>query len=191
MLYAKSENWGNTSTVLLFISFYATFLGEHIADRWFSFCNTSRFTLSIGTISKAFMNNNPIYIVDDDEDDQQIIKEAVAEIGLKNELKFFYTAEAVLNELRKSDLIPFIIISDINLPGMDGFTLREKILTETSMNDKSIPFIFWSTTASDAQVKRAFDLSAHGFFIKGRTFKELKEELGEIISYWSKSLAPH
>ena len=137
------------------------------------------------------MNNNPIYIVDDDEDDQQIIKEAVAEIGLKNELKFFYTAEAVLNELRKSDLIPFIIISDINLPGMDGFTLREKILTETSMNDKSIPFIFCSTTASDAQVKRAFDLSAHGFFIKGRTFKELKEELGEIISYWSKSLAPH
>ena len=137
------------------------------------------------------MNNNPIYIVDDDEDDHQIIKEVVAELSLANELKFFYTAEAVLNELRKSDLIPFIIISDINLPGMDGFTLREKILTETSMNDKSIPFIFWSTTASDAQVKRAFDLSAHGFFIKGRTFKELKEELGEIISYWSKSLAPH
>ena len=137
------------------------------------------------------MNNNPIYIVDDDEDDQQIIKEVVAELSLANELKFFYTAEAVLNELRKSDLIPFIIISDINLPGMDGFTLREKILTETSMSDKSIPFIFWSTTASDAQVKRAFDLSAHGFFIKGRTFKELKEELGEIISYWSKSLAPH
>ena len=137
------------------------------------------------------MNNNPIYIVDDDEDDQQIIKEVVAELSLANELKFFYTAEAVLNELRKSDLIPFIIISDINLPGMDGFTLREKILTETSMSDKSIPFIFWSTTASEAQVKRAFDLSAHGFFIKGRTFKELKEELGEIISYWSKSLAPH
>ena len=137
------------------------------------------------------MNNNPIYIVDDDEDDQQIIKEVVAELSLANELKFFYTAEAVLNELRKSDLITFIIISDINLPGMDGFTLREKILTETSMSDKSIPFIFWSTTASDAQVKRAFDLSAHGFFIKGRTFKELKEELGEIISYWSKSLAPH
>ena len=137
------------------------------------------------------MNTNPIYIVDDDEDDQQIIKEAVAELGLVNELRFFYTAEAVLNELRKSDLIPFIIISDINLPGMDGFTLREKILTESSMSDKSIPFIFWSTTASDAQVKRAFDLSAHGFFIKGRTFKELKVELGEIISYWSKSLAPH
>lgn len=137
------------------------------------------------------MNHNPIYIVDDDEDDQQIIQEAVAELGLTNELKFFYTAEAVLSQLRKNDLIPFIIISDINLPGMDGFTLREKILNESSMSDKSIPFIFWSTTASDAQVKRAFDLSAHGFFIKGRTFKELKEELGEIISYWSKSLAPH
>ena len=35
------------------------------------------------------MNNNPIYIVDDDEDDQQIIKEVVAELSLANELKFF------------------------------------------------------------------------------------------------------
>lgn len=137
------------------------------------------------------MNTNPIYIVDDDEDDREIITEAVAELGLVNELKFFYTAEAVLNELRKSDIVPFIIISDINLPAMDGFTLREKILSETVMSDKSIPFIFWSTTASEVQVKRAYDLSAHGFFIKGRTFNELKKELGEIISYWSKSLAPH
>ena len=86
---------------------------------------------------------------------------------------------------------PFLIISDINLPRMNGFELREKILKEASMSDKTIPFIFWSTTASEAQVKQAYELSAHGFFIKGRTFRELKEELGEIVRYWTMSLAPH
>lgn len=136
------------------------------------------------------MNTNPIYIVDDDSDDEDLVKEAFEELGITREVKFFRTAEGVLNEL-KNDVVPFMILSDVNLPRMDGFQLREKILNETSITDKSIPFIFWSTSASEAQVKRAYDLSAHGFFLKGRTFKELKEKIHEMVKYWSDSLAPH
>lgn len=135
------------------------------------------------------MNTNPIYIVDDDSDDEELIRDAFKELKIENELKFFTTAEGVLSELRK-DEIPFIIISDVNLPRMDGFELREEILKESTAKDKSIPFIFWSTSASDAQVKRAYDLSAHGFFLKGRTYAELKEKLQEMVQYWSDSLAP-
>lgn len=135
------------------------------------------------------MNTNPIYIVDDDSDDEDLIRDALEELNIKNEVKFFRTAEGVLTELRKED-VPFIIISDVNLPKIDGFALREQILNEAEAKDKSIPFIFWSTTASDAQIKRAYDLSAHGFFIKGRTYSELKEKLQEMVKYWSDSMAP-
>jgi CheY-like chemotaxis protein len=135
------------------------------------------------------MNDKPIYIVDDDDDDE-LIQEAVETLGMNNELKFFHTAEDLLRELQENKTVPFIIISDVNLPKMDGFELREKILQQTDITDKSMPFIFWSTSASEAQIKRAYDLSAHGFFIKNNTFKELKEELDEIIKYWSKSLVP-
>ena len=137
-----------------------------------------------------YMNTSPIYIVDDDSDDEDLVKEAFEELGITREVKFFRTAEGVLNEL-KNDVVPFMILSDVNLPMMDGFQLREKILNETSITDKSIPFIFWSTSASEAQVKRAYDLSAHGFFLKGRSFKELKEKIQEMVKYWSDSLAPH
>jgi len=136
------------------------------------------------------MNTNPIYIVDDDKDDEDLIREAFAELGITNELKFFLTGEGVLYELNHSDVTPFVIISDINLPKMDGFQLRQKVLEETSLKDKSIPFIFWSTSASDAQVKRAYDLAAHGFFLKGRTYNDLKEKIKEMVKYWSDSLTP-
>ena len=136
------------------------------------------------------MNTNPIYIVDDDKEDQEIIIEAVRELGLPNELQFFLTAEELLTTLKNSKVVPFIIMSDINLPKIDGFQLREKILKEMKMADKTIPFIFWSTTASPAQIKKAYDLSAHGFFLKGRTYAEIKEGLNEIIKYWTKSLVP-
>ena len=136
------------------------------------------------------MNNNPIYIVDDDKDDEDLIREAFRDLGITNELRFFSTGEGVLYELNNSETVPFVIISDINLPRMDGFQLREKVLEGASIKDKSIPFIFWSTSASEAQIKRAYDLAAHGFFLKGRTYNELKQRIQEMIKYWSASLTP-
>ena len=136
------------------------------------------------------MNTNPIYIVDDDPEDEDFIKEAFGELGIKNELKFFSSAESILSQLKQDSEVPFIIISDVNLPKMDGFQLREKILNESAVKDKTIPFIFWTTSASEAQIKRAYDLSVHGFFLKGRSFKELKEKIQEMVAYWSDSLAP-
>lgn len=136
------------------------------------------------------MNTNPIYIVDDDHDDEQMIKESFMELGIRNEVKFFWSAEGVLKELKNNPVVPFLIISDVNLPKMSGFELREKILGEASITHKSIPFIFWSTSVSEAQIKRAYDLSAHGFFLKGKSYTELKDKLQEIVKYWDDSLAP-
>ena len=116
------------------------------------------------------MNTAPIYIVDDDAEDEDLIKEAFVELGIRNELKFFRSAASILEELKKQAEVPFIIISDVNLPKMDGFQLREKILNDADIADKTIPFIFWSTSASEAQIKKAYDLSVHGFFLKSRTF---------------------
>jgi len=136
------------------------------------------------------MKNDPIYLVDDDEEDRDIVKDAFSELGITNRLRFFSSGQSILNELKKEEELPFIIISDVNLPKMDGFELREKILKESSIKDRSIPFIFWSNSASEAQIKKAYDLSAHGFFLKGRSFKELKKQIQEMVAYWSDSLAP-
>lgn len=136
------------------------------------------------------MNTNPIYLVDDDADDKAILEEVLGELGAKNEVRYFSTGQELLKELRTNSVVPFLIISDINLPGMSGFELRKKILKEASISDKTIPFIFWSTTASESQVKEAYDLSAHGFFLKGTNFTDMKDSMEKIIEYWSSSLAP-
>jgi len=135
------------------------------------------------------LHTHPIFIVDDDTDDEDFIRDAMEELGLVNELKFFHKAEELLSELKNTSVIPFMVICDINLPGMDGFQLREEVLKDGT-SGKSVPFIFWSTSASESQIKKAYDLAAHGFFIKGKTYKELKEGLNKIIIYWSLSQAP-
>ena len=136
------------------------------------------------------MNTATILIVDDDLDDQEIIQEAWKELDYQNELIFFTNPKKVINYLQEEKIVPFLIICDVNLPKMDGFEFKKKLLEDTSLNYKSIPFVFFSNTASLAQIQKSFDLGSNGFFIKGNNMREIKETFTSIIEYWQKSKAP-
>ena len=136
------------------------------------------------------MQTGAVYIIDDDIDDHQIINEIWRELQLPNQLLFFSSGADMLHHLSSAERAPFLIICDVNLPKMDGFELREKLLESGLKKFKSVPFIFWSTHASETQISKAYDLSAHGFFIKGTNYQQLKESFRSIISYWSMSRMP-
>ena len=137
------------------------------------------------------MNDLPVFIVDDDWDERYLVHEIWRDLDLKNPLLFFSNAEELLTHMKlKPDPPPFIIISDVNLPETDGFELREILLKDESAKYKSIPFIFWSVKASERQIRHAYDLSAHGFFIKENTVEEIKKTFQSIIQYWLKSKIP-
>jgi len=136
------------------------------------------------------MSDAPVFIVDDDIDERLIVQEIWEELQVKNPPLFFDSGQAVLDHLKKDPTNPFMIICDVNLPKMDGFQLRERFAEETSIHYLSIPFIFWSTVASNEQIKKAYDLGAQGFFLKGFNYKAMKESLNAIITYWQHSKAP-
>lgn len=134
--------------------------------------------------------DRPIWIVDDDIDDHELISEIFREIDCQHPLALFSSGEQLLNRLDASGEAPFIIISDLNLPKMSGFELRQGMLRTPNNKYHSVPFIFWSTTANDSLVQEAFKLRAHGFFLKERTFGRWKATLIKIIEYWTTSLMP-
>lgn len=136
------------------------------------------------------MQSEAIWIIDEDQDDRELVQQAWEELKLSNELRFLDNAADVVRQLNHETLAPFIIICSANLTGTDGFELRQMMLDHKSPKFHSVPFIFWSTQASDAQVKRAYDLSVHGFFIKDDSFEELKKTFMLIIDYWMKSKMP-
>ena len=136
------------------------------------------------------MNNGPVFIVDDDLDEHEIIQDVWKELNVDNPLLFFESGSALLNHLKENPTNPFIIICDVNLPQMDGFELRQKITDNDNIFYKAIPFVFWSTAASNEHIKKAYDHGAHGFFLKGHNYSQIKQSLSIIITYWRSSKAP-
>jgi CheY-like chemotaxis protein len=136
------------------------------------------------------MNTGSIWIIDSDGDDQEMVQEVWKDLHLTNELIFLEGAEEAMNLLAKIETAPFIIICELNLPKINGFDLRERMLATNSKKFKSVPFIFWTTQASEEQITRAFNLSVHGFFIKEPRFDELKMTFANILNYWLRSKMP-
>ena len=136
------------------------------------------------------MTDGPVVIVNDDEDDRAILEEAWKDLGFPNQLIFFTKGEDVLQHLRSESSPPFLVLCDVNIPRMDGFELKEKILNDSSINYKSIPFVYWSDEVSKSQIEKAYDLGGNGFFVKGNTFERIKKSLSSIVEYWSKSIVP-
>lgn len=126
----------------------------------------------------------PIIIAEDDDDEQEILQTVFQSLGVRNELKFFHNGRQILDYLIITPEKPFLIISDINLPLMNGLELREAIYNNPYLRRKSIPFVFLSTTGDKQVVEKAYELTVQGFFVKQNTIKEIEDCLRMILDYW-------
>jgi CheY-like chemotaxis protein len=126
----------------------------------------------------------PIVIVDDDQDDQEIYAEAVKAIGIVNDIRFFDEGQQLLNYLYHTAEKPFIILSDINMPQLNGLQMKEVIQRDEFLRTKGIPFVFISTNAGKETVRQAHALSVQGFFQKPTTMDEIKDMLQKLFDYW-------
>jgi len=133
----------------------------------------------------------PIIIIEDDLDDQEIFSDVFQDLKIKNEVLFFSDGEKALEYLTTSDVEPFIIFSDINMPKLSGMELREQIHKNEDLRLKSIPYLFFTTSAEQKHVIDAYSKSIQGFFVKPTSYPEIKETIKIIVDYWVKCVSPN
>ncbi|MBA2329178.1 MAG: response regulator [Flavisolibacter sp.] len=136
-------------------------------------------------------NTNPIIIIEDDPDDQELLKEVFKKLNYPNKIIFFFDGEDALDFLNRKEVTPFLILSDINLPKLTGFALREKLKTDAELTIKCIPYLFFSTAISQKAVIDAYSLSVQGFFVKESSMAEMEKTITAIMEYWIRCAAPN
>ncbi|WP_211272661.1 response regulator [Gelidibacter algens] len=86
---------------------------------------------------------------------------------------------------------PFIVFSDINMPKLSGVELRKQIHENEDIRLKTIPYLFFTTSAAQDAVIDAYSKSIQGFFIKPSSFQDLKSTMKTIVEYWQKCESPN
>lgn len=122
------------------------------------------------------LSNKTILVIDDFENTLNIVQYSLEQAGFN-----VVTALSGREALRKIDakLIPNIIITDLNMPKMDGFELIENIRKFEHL--KNIPIFILTTEFSIAKKIRAKDLKITGWIQKPYDITEFIEIIKKAI----------
>jgi CheY-like chemotaxis protein len=118
-----------------------------------------------------------ILVVDDEKDIKVLFEQRFRkEIREKTiEFAFAFSGEEALECIEKYDHEAVLILSDINMPGMSGLVLLDKIKQKAHTPP---PFVMMITAyADDENYKRSMELGADGFLTKPVDFAALKEKI--------------
>ena len=119
-----------------------------------------------------------VLIVDDSAAIRKILHRVLvqAEVPLGKVLEASDGVEALAK--LKTDTVG-LILSDINMPNMDGIELLTNLKADATF--KLVPILMVTTEGSQAKVMQALELGAAGYVRKPFTAEQIKEKLAGII----------
>jgi DNA-binding response OmpR family regulator len=128
-----------------------------------------------------------VFIVDDDADDRESIRDAFLENKHEQEFIFMKTGEQLMNHLFSArDIVkPAVILLDLNMPGKNGKDVLKEIKTNKDLHP--IPVIVLTTSSSEKEKELSYDLGANCFLTKPDTYKELVDITDSIARLWFSS----
>ena len=119
-----------------------------------------------------------VLVVDDSGSMRSVIKKTILASGI--EVAEFHEAANGVEALRalRSRWLD-IILTDYNMPGMDGMELLKEIKKDDVL--KTIPVVITSVEGSQARVSAFFENGAAGYIKKPFTPEEARDKLNNIL----------
>jgi two-component system chemotaxis response regulator CheY len=116
-------------------------------------------------------------IVDDFSTMRRIVRNLLKEIGYANADE----AEDGVSALAKLRASPFdFVVSDINMPNMNGFELLGQIRADAAL--KSLPVLMVTAEARKEDIVTAAQAGASGYIVKPFTKATLEEKVAKIVA---------
>ena len=132
-----------------------------------------------------------ILLVEDNKGDIGLITEFFIDSKIRTNLHVAEDGEEAISFLCGKDQflgspLPDIIILDWNLPKKDGSEVLKEI--KENNNLKNIPVIILTTSNTEKDIVRAYDLNANAYTVKPLDFEEFMTAIGSIQDFWFKAV---
>jgi len=128
-------------------------------------------------------------LVEDDSVDIMTVKRAIRDLEIPGELVPASDGEEALAYLREDgNMKPRLILLDLNMPKMNGTEFLKIVKADDVL--RKIPVIVLTTSNSEQDIARSFELGAAGYMVKSVDYKKFMEIIKTIDSYWSLSKLP-
>ncbi|RLT96027.1 response regulator [Ketobacter sp.] len=143
------------------------------------------------TSDPSMHDRNPIVILmaDDDKDDQLLTRDALEESRVSNTLVVVNDGVELMQYLRgegpfanQDNPWPGLILLDLNMPRMDGREALAEIKADPRL--RVIPVVILTTSKTEEDMLRGYDLGAASYLTKPVTFEGLVDLMKALGRYW-------
>lgn len=125
-----------------------------------------------------------IFVVDDDKEDQAILGEYFAEVGIAEKVLYFENGEAALNFLkaiRDDEYLPRLIVLDLNMPILNG--TQTLLQLKRDPRYRKIPVIVFSTSENENERRKCLNYGADAYMVKPMSYDEGKKIAEKFAEY--------
>jgi CheY-like chemotaxis protein len=128
-----------------------------------------------------------ILLVEDDPGDVLITREAIESSKVANRLSVVSNGEEALHFLRGEPPFadaprPGLILLDLNLPRLDGREVLARIKGDPDL--RRIPVVVLTTSSSDEDIVRSYDLHANAYVTKPVDFEQFMRVVRQIDEFF-------
>jgi CheY-like chemotaxis protein len=131
-----------------------------------------------------------LLMADDDPDDRMLARDALTQARLANELHFVEDGEELMDYLyHRGKYVnladsprPGVILLDLNMPRKDGREALKEIKADPDL--RQVPIVVLTTSKSEEDIYRTYDLGASSYITKPVTFEGLVEVMKGLKKYW-------
>lgn len=137
------------------------------------------------------MSNIPnILLVEDNEDDYEATLRSLKRNHFINPIHWCRSGQEALNYLHhkgqyadtKYTPLPDLILLDLNMPGIDGRQVLERIKRDDDL--KQIPVVILTTSSDSKDVDQCYSMGASTYIQKPVSFEGLTEAIRTMKDYW-------
>jgi CheY-like chemotaxis protein len=130
-----------------------------------------------------------ILMADDDCDDRLMAEDAMRESRLGNTFRCVEDGQELMDYLTRRGRYalqdaprPGLILLDLNMPRKDGRQALKEIKSDPDL--RRIPVVILTTSKTEEDVLRSYDLGANSFITKPVTFDRLVDIVRTLGNYW-------
>ena len=128
-----------------------------------------------------------ILLVDDNDDDVFLTREAFSSASLRVNLQRVDNGEKCLQYLRKQApyedaVTPDLILLDMHMPIMDGYEVLAEIVKDDTLNH--LPVVVLTTSYESVDIQKMYKLRCSSYITKPIDFDNFVNAIGQLSGYW-------
>ncbi|RMA66414.1 response regulator [Ulvibacter antarcticus] len=124
-----------------------------------------------------------ILFLEDDIIEIMKMNRTINKLGLPHRLLEAKNGEEAIELLKSIEVLPDIILLDLNMPKMNGIEFLTILKTNEFL--QHIPVIMLTTSNTHSDLKECYKIGIAGYMLKPLSYKEYVFKIETLLAYWS------